>query len=84
MTGNFLENLYDKKILILGFGLEGLSTLKFLLKHSPSSKITVADKNESLSENIVIKDNHLSFIGGADYLRKINKFDIVFKTPGIS
>jgi UDP-N-acetylmuramoylalanine--D-glutamate ligase len=84
MTGNFLENLYDKKILILGFGLEGLSTLKFLLKYSPSSKITVADKDESLSENIFIKDNHLSFIGGSDYLRKINKFDIVFKTPGIS
>jgi UDP-N-acetylmuramoylalanine--D-glutamate ligase len=40
-----LESLKNKKILIVGYGIEGKATYKFLQKYFPSQKIGIADKN---------------------------------------
>ena len=37
-----------KKVLILGFGLEGRSTLKLLRRYFPDLNLAVADKNTNL------------------------------------
>ena len=39
-----LNQLKDKKILILGFGREGQDTFKFLKKLFPRKKIDIADQ----------------------------------------
>ncbi|MEK9175443.1 MAG: Mur ligase family protein [Patescibacteria group bacterium] len=39
-----LEELKNKKILILGFGIEGKSTMRFLKHHFPHKKIDIADQ----------------------------------------
>jgi len=39
-----LNELKDKKILILGFGREGKDTLLFLKKLFPKKKISIADQ----------------------------------------
>lgn len=74
-----LENLSKKKILILGFGREGLSTLNFLRKYFPEKDITIADQNP-----VILKDKNVSFNVGKNYLDDILKYDIIFKSPGIT
>lgn len=68
-----------KKVLILGFGREGKSTLAALLTYCHPSLIGIADKRDvqvGLSENVVVHS-------GDDYLKAIVDYDIVFCAPGI-
>ncbi|MDO8583120.1 MAG: Mur ligase family protein, partial [bacterium] len=41
-----LEELKNKKILIVGAGIEGEASLKFLKKHLPDSVIDIVDKKD--------------------------------------
>lgn len=59
------EKYTDKKIAILGFGLEGQATLSYLKKNGLDA--TVLDKKED-----------------PGYLTHTSKYDVVFRTPGIS
>ena len=69
-----LNRLREKRVLILGFGREGRSTLRFLNKYLPDSVVAVADKNamEGVTHS------------GEQYLEAMYDYDIVIKTPGIS
>ena len=69
-----LNRLRGKRILVLGFGREGRSTLRFLNKYLPEATVAVADKNEM--EGV----KHF----GNQYLGAMYDYDIVIKTPGIS
>ena len=69
-----LNRLRGKRILILGFGREGKSTLRFLQKYMPEAVVAVADKNPM--EGV----KH----AGDSYLESMYNYDIVIKTPGIS
>jgi UDP-N-acetylmuramoylalanine--D-glutamate ligase len=84
-----LENFFcNKKILLLGFGMEGRSTLRLLEKFrerysgGTSSaeymfSVTVADRNAV--------DTNYPSICGEDYLRALEgDFDIIMKSPGIA
>lgn len=73
------EFIKDRSLLILGFGREGRSSYEYLRKHFPEKRIAIADKNE-----IDIHDGKTEIISGPDYLSRINDFDIVLKSPGIS
>jgi UDP-N-acetylmuramoylalanine--D-glutamate ligase len=81
MINNIVNYLKDKKIAILGFGLEGKSTLNFILKHLPNKEVTVIDKNTNIEK---ITNDNVSYVLGDDYLDHLNDFDLVIKTPGIS
>ena len=74
-----IEYIKDKKILILGFGREGISTYNYIRKHLPEKKITIADKNY-----VKIEDENTELICGDDYLNCLGGFDLVFKSPGIA
>ena len=69
-----LNRLRGKRILILGFGREGRSTLAFLKKYLPEAVVAVADKNEMDAVQYF----------GIGYLEAMYDYDIVIKTPGIS
>jgi len=74
-----LTELKGKKIAILGFGLEGQSTLNFLLKNSVGvDMITILDENE------VTDNSWAEIVTGEEYLDGLGRFDLIFKTPGIS
>lgn len=74
-----------KKILILGFGIEGVSTYRFLRKIFPDYKIAIADMNAGNPEILKIKDDtNLVLYLGENYSSNIEEYDIVIKTPGIS
>ncbi len=74
------KNLFqDKSIAILGFGVEGKSTLNFLLANNFTfKKLSVLDADENLQIDAGV---HLH--SGENYLEHLDEFDIIFKSPGI-
>ena len=83
MIDKLLEYLENKKILILGFGKEGISTYKFIRKHFPNKKIYIADKTNA-NEEMILKDKNVDINFGDNYLDNLKDFDIIMKSPGIS
>lgn len=73
--------LTSKKIAILGFGLENRSLLNWLISHG-AKDITICDKNDSLQSTGYKLQTKYQL--GAKYLNNLDKFDIIFRTPGIS
>lgn len=74
-----LEQFFlGKKVLILGFGREGRSTLGLLKKINCS--IGIADKNLSVTDEI----RDYALFSGENYLESMTDFDIVMKSPGIA
>jgi len=83
---NYIEDkIKNKRVLVLGLGKEGRSTLKLLSKLSTYKKIGVADNSEISFDNIenTLPLKKISKHLGCDYLNSIDEYDIVFKSPGV-
>ena len=76
------NRLSNKRVLILGYGREGKSTLRFLEQYVPDAFVAVADRNESALDEV--RQKGLPVFAGERYLEAINRFDVVVKTPGIT
>ena len=85
MINDLLDYFKGKKILILGFGREGISTYKLIRKYLPLQRVYIADKKENFQESYDFSgDTNVTFISGEDYLNNLNDYDIIMKSPGIS
>lgn len=86
MINKLVEYLTNKKIAILGFGMEGVSTYKFIRKYLKEQKLYIIDKNEAVFEknSFVSQDENIELISGDNYLDNLDNYDIIMKTPGIS
>lgn len=86
MLENLLNYLENKKIVILGFGMEGESSYRFLRKHFPEKEIFIADRNIKLLDNKIelMEDPYLEVSLGENYLNGIEEYDLILKAPGIS
>lgn len=84
MIDLMIDELKNKKILILGLGREGLSTLRILQQYMPDKTISIFDINvdDIITKNF-IDMNDLEIIKGDITKEMLDDFDIVFKTPGI-
>lgn len=70
-------------IAILGFGREGRSLLAFLRKTPPyrTAVIRVLDKNPAYTRELKLLG--VPFRVGAGYLKGLDRFDIIFRSPGV-
>ncbi|MBR6253502.1 MAG: UDP-N-acetylmuramoyl-L-alanine--D-glutamate ligase [Clostridia bacterium] len=86
MINNLIDYFKDKKILILGFGREGQSTYNLIRKYLPEQQLYIADQKEDFQNNFdfLKSDNHVTFIGGENYLEGLEDYDVIMKSPGIS
>jgi UDP-N-acetylmuramoylalanine--D-glutamate ligase len=79
-----IKDWKNKKVAILGLGVEGLSCIKFLSKKG--ADITVLDRrNKEAIDNDIYddaKDLGVKFTLGKDYLQKLSDFDVIFRSPG--
>jgi UDP-N-acetylmuramoylalanine--D-glutamate ligase len=85
------KRIENKKVLILGFGREGKSTLKLFLQIGGAKELAIGDVREiSLTE---LAEQEPEFAGldlsqvvlrcGTDYQQAIDDYDLVMKSPGI-
>jgi len=85
MINEIASKLLNKKILILGFGKEGQSTYEFIRKNIGSIPLTIKDQNESIKNlEVLKKDKDISIITGDSYLKNLEEYDCIIKSPGIS
>ncbi len=74
-----VKEFTGKQIAILGFGLEGKSTLDFLRGHGvEDAYITLLDKKS------IDDASWLRTVAWPNYLSSLDSFDLIFKTPGIT
>lgn len=91
MLSYLKERINGKKILVLGFGREGKSTLKTLLTADQDAVIAIADQKELTLSDPAFADemfadldlSHITFETGADYQKAIDSYDLIMKSPGI-
>lgn len=84
----------NKKVAVLGMGIEGLALVDFLL--DKACKITILDRSsevelleklsgeEKTKFDQIIKNNNIDKVLGDDYMENLGPFDIIFRSPGIS
>lgn len=84
MYQNIIDLLQNKKIAILGFGIEGKSTYKFIRKHLKEQMLTIIDKNDISKLDLLQTDEFVNYVYGEDYLTGLDKYDLIVKSPGIS
>ena len=82
MINDLVKYLKGKKIIILGFGREGKSTYKFIRKYLKEQTIYIADQKED--DDFLENDKNAVYISGKAYLKNLEEYDLIIKTPGIS
>jgi UDP-N-acetylmuramoylalanine--D-glutamate ligase len=76
--------LIHKKILILGFGKEGRSSFTFLASLSAPFSITISDAYDGNRDEVEeLVGENAKCILGVDYLKNIDEYDIILKSPGL-
>ncbi len=84
----YLNELKDKKILVLGFGKEGKDNYLALRKLFPEKIIAIADKLEfkelsKRNQEFLKKGKNLKLYLGKNYLESLKNYQLIIKTPGI-
>ena len=77
MINDLIKYLEGKKVLILGFGMEGYSTYRLIRRHLPEQKVYISDANSKVYEKYedVQKDVNADIIPTDEYLKELEKYD---------
>ena len=87
MAADFFRRTFEgKRIAILGFGLEGRSTYRYIRGLMPDIRLHICDRNENIGQSDKYKtaESNDSWFLGHDYLKGLQSADIIVKSPGIS
>jgi len=86
-----LGNLNNKKIGILGLGIENQALVKYLLKHKVKCEMTICDRrderqlsknNQRLLRSLALPRNDIRWQLGKGFNKNLDKFEILFRAPG--
>ena len=78
-----INDLRNKKVCLLGLGLENLSLAKYLARRGIAVSILDKRSSKELGDRYeTIKKIKAKFYGGPAYLDKLPDFDVIFKSPG--
>ncbi len=82
-----LSDLKNKKIAILGFGIENSALVEFLLSKKINCDITICDNRnkKELGDRLTVKTQNLASLRwrlGKNYDKNLKDFDIVFRVAG--
>ena len=81
----YFESLHGKSIAVIGMGVSNTPLIRMMLR--ADLKVTVCDKSprERVEEQVAeLESLGAKFQLGPDYLAKLHKFDLIFRTPGLS
>ncbi|MFH1522389.1 MAG: UDP-N-acetylmuramoyl-L-alanine--D-glutamate ligase [Patescibacteria group bacterium] len=74
-----IKNLQNKKICILGYGIENQALVKFLIKKKIKADITICDAREDTRCSI---GHRVSWRLGKNYDKNLSQFHIIFRIAG--
>ncbi len=77
-----IKNLQNKKICILGWGIENQALVKFLLKKKVKSEIIICDKKKVGTQNFAFPPKNIKWKSDKDYDKNLERYDIIFRAPG--
>ena len=83
-----VKALSNMRVLLLGFGREGLSTYHFLRRYLTSARLVAADRRTvaelpATTRATLDGDPDLGFMGGENYADYLGDFDVIFRSPGV-
>ena len=86
MINDLIDFFKNRKVLILGFGREGISTYKLIRKYLKTQTLYIADSKEIKKDDyeFLIGDENIVFNCGENYLSNLEDYDVIMKSPGIS
>lgn len=86
MINELIDYISEKKILILGFGMEGYSTYQLIRRYLKDKQIYISDGNPNCYEKYsdLCEDKNIVIVPQEDYLKNLQDYDIIMKTPGLS
>lgn len=78
-----MNKFKEKKVAVIGFGIEGKDAIKYLLKNE--ALVTLFDKkNESELDLSEIEESSVRLVCGENYLEGgLNDFDYIVRSPGV-
>jgi len=86
MSMEKLKKIQDQRVAFLGLGVENISLIKFLLLKKIKPEITICDFRtwEQLGERFddLSQYENIKWQLGSEYNKKLDKFDILFRSPG--
>lgn len=74
-----IAELSGKTVCVLGYGREGKAMVEALEKFAPNCEITIADKDTTIEPE---NGKHWLQVGEG-WLKNLEKFDVIIKSPGI-
>lgn len=79
------DSWQNKKVAILGFGVEGVVSAEFLHKQGANLWIVDKRKKEDLDQDFVARVEALdvTFVSGENYLAELATFDAIVRSPGV-
>ncbi len=80
----YMIDLKGKKIAVIGIGMEGQSSVKYLHEHG--ALVTICDERSSsvLEKDIkILGYKDIKIKGGNDYLERLDEYDMIVRSPGI-
>lgn len=81
MQEEIFNKLKDKKVAILGFGMEGKSTYRFIRKYS-NMFLSILDQKDYSNDDTLKDDNNIEVISD-NYLANLDSYDVIIKAPGV-
>ena len=77
-----LDYLENKKICVLGFGIENRALVEFLIKKKIDCEITICDARKDIQCPMGYRVSWIKWRLGENYDRNLENFDIVFRVAG--
>lgn len=81
-----LKNLENKKICILGYGIENQALVNFLIKKKIKCEITICDAQKNIKKthcSISLRNNkNINWQLGKNYDKNLKNFNIIFRIAG--
>lgn len=84
MINQIINSIAGKKIILLGFGREGVSSYSLIRKYLPEQFLTIADQSEVINTEIIANDPNVKIIAGKGYDENLNDYDLIMKSPGVN
>ncbi len=88
-----LNELASKKVAILGVGIEGLAMADFLVGKCKDVTLLDAKSKQEIIDNLgheqaqifrkILKVPDYKTIFGKDYMQNLDKFEVIFRSPGV-